>query len=103
MKDIHGKAKRGIKMLMGRQVLLQALGMCSGVILARKLSPEEFGLFAIATFLVQIFGLLGDFGLAGSFIQREVEPTDHERSVAFTLQQILTVVIVVLLWILAPW
>lgn len=103
MKEIHGKAKRGIKMLMGRQVLLQVAGLFTGIILARKLSPAEFGLFAIATFLVQLFAFFGDFGLAGSFIQRESEPTDYERSVAFTLQQILTVIIVILLWITAPW
>ncbi len=103
MNEIHGKAKRGIKMLMGRQVLLQVTGLFTGIILARKLSPAEFGLFAIATFLVQLFAFFGDFGLAGSFIQRESEPTDYERSIAFTLQQILTVIIVILLWITAPW
>jgi PST family polysaccharide transporter len=103
MKEIHGKAKRGIKLMMGRQLILQVVGLFTGIILARRLSPAEFGIFAIATFLVQLFAFMSDFGLAGSFIQRESEPTDRERSVAFTLQQVLTLVIVVLLWIAAPW
>ena len=103
MQDYHIRAKHGIKLLMGRQVCLQALTFGGGVILARVLGPAQFGLYAIATFLVSTFALLGDIGLAPSFIQRKEELTDRDLCVAFTLQQGLTTLIVSLLLLTAPW
>lgn len=103
MQDVHVRAKQGIKLLVGRQVLLQILTFGGGVILARVLDPAEFGLYAIATFLVGAFALFGDFGLAPSFIQRKEELTELDLRVGFTLQQILITVIVAVLFIAAPW
>lgn len=88
---------------MGRQVLLQILTFGGGIVLARVLSPAQFGLYAIATFLVGTFALFGDFGLAPSFIQRKEELTEKDLRVGFTLQQIITSVIVVALFAAAPW
>jgi O-antigen/teichoic acid export membrane protein len=103
MTDVHTRAKQGIKLLMGRQFILQILTFAGGVVLARVLGPAQFGLYAIASFLVAAFALFGDFGLAPSLIQRKEQLTDSDLSVAFTLQQILTTTIVVILLIFAPW
>lgn len=103
MSDIQARARQGIKLLIGRQVLLQSLMFGGGIVLARVLEPSEFGLYAITNFLVGFFLLLGDLGLAPSFIQRKNELTDQDLSVGFTLQQIVTTVAVVILWFLAPW
>lgn len=100
--DIHGRAKRGIKLLMGRQVFLQIFTFAGGIVLARVLDPAEFGLYAIATFMVGTLAMLGDFGLAPSFIQRRAELTELDLRVGFTLQQIITTVIVAALLISAP-
>ncbi len=74
-----------------------------GIVLARVLDPSEFGLYAITTFLLGLFSLFGDFGLAPSFIQRKEELTDRDLSVGFTLQQIATTIVVLALLLLAPW
>jgi len=103
MSSIHSQAKRGIKLLMGRQVVMQIMTAAGGIVLARLLTPAEFGLYAIASYMVSIFALLGDFGLAPSFIQRKAELTERDLQVGFTLQQILTSVIVVALFLAAPW
>lgn len=103
MTNIHSKAARGIKLLMGRQVLVQLLTFVGGIILARKLDPAQFGLYGIATFLVTVFALIGDFGLAPSFIQRKNEVTERDLQVGFTMQQSLIGMLVVLLYLLAPW
>ena len=87
---------------MGRQALLQIVTFGGGVVLARILTPAEFGLFAIATFLVGTFALLSDFGLAPSFIQRKEELTEIDLRVGFTLQQILTSLVVFVLFAAAP-
>ena len=99
---LHGRARRGIKMLMGRQIVLQAVTFGGGVVLARTLGPAQFGLYAMATYLVQIVAQFGDFGLAPSFIQRKRELSERDLQVGFTLQQAITTLIVLLLLLAAP-
>jgi O-antigen/teichoic acid export membrane protein len=101
--NIHAKARRGIKLLLVRQIFLQIFTFSGGVILARVLAPAQFGLFAIASFWVGILALVGDFGLAPSFIQRRSELTERDLQVGFTLQQIMTTVVVLVLLLGAPW
>ena len=101
--QLHQQAKRGIRLLLGRQVAVQGLTFAGGVILARALQPAQFGLYAIATFLVQILAQFGDFGLAPSLIQRKSELTERDLQVGFTLQQTLIAGVVLLLMFLAPW
>jgi PST family polysaccharide transporter len=101
-RDLNARAVRGIKMLMGRQVVLQVLTAAAGVALARLLTPADFGVFAIATFAVQLLALVGDCGLAPSLIQREKDLGDQDLRVAFTLQQAVTTAIVVVVLLGAP-
>ena len=101
--DIHKRAKKGIRALMIRQGVLQVLTFAGGVILARVLDPADFGLFGITTFLVGLLALFGDCGLAPSLIQRKKELTQRDLQVGFTLQQVLVTIVVIALWVLAPW
>ena len=102
MSDYHGRAKRAIGQLMGRQVVMQCITFAGGVVLARTLGPGPFGLYIISLFVVGLFALLGDFGLAPSFIQRKAELTAHDLQVGFTLQQILITAMVAALFAVAP-
>lgn len=100
--DVNKQAKKGIRVLLIRQGVLQVLTFAGGVVLARTLDPADFGLFGITTFLVGLLALFGDCGLAPSLIQREKELTDYDLQVGFTLQQVLVTVVVVVLWAVAP-
>lgn len=101
-REINGKAKRGIKMMMGRQAILQILTFGGGILLARLLTPATFGVYSIITFLVSISGMLGNFGLAPSLVQRRGEINERDLRVAFTMQQALITVIVAILMVAAP-
>ncbi len=101
--EFSSLAKRGIRLLLGRQVILQGLTFVGSIILARVLTPADFGLYAIATFLVGTISILGEFGLAASLIQRKAELRDLDLQVGFTLQQALTSAIVLVVFLLAPW
>lgn len=101
--EVHNRARRGIRLLMLRQVALQVLTMAGGVVLARTLTPAMFGLYAIANFMVTAFALFADFGLAPSLIQRKGEIGERDIQVAFLLQQVCTTSIVTALLIAAPW
>jgi O-antigen/teichoic acid export membrane protein len=100
--ELGSKVRKSILALQGRQVVLLALNLGVGIILARKLGPEVFGIYGIATFCLSIITMATDFGLAGSLVQRKETFGEHEISVAFTLQTGVSLLAASILWIGAP-
>ena len=76
----------------GRQVLLLA----SSVILARNISPSDFGLFALASLPIGIAAVLADFGIGSSLVRLDRVDEAHRRT-AFTLQLGLGLFLVILM------
>jgi O-antigen/teichoic acid export membrane protein len=99
----HHAARRGIKLLMLRQVGLQLFTFLGGVVIARTLGPGAYGLFGISSYLVNMLAQFADFGLAPSFIQRKAELTERDLRVGFTLQQILLSLVVIIIMAISPW
>ncbi|CAN0627999.1 Polysaccharide biosynthesis protein [Burkholderia multivorans] len=95
--EIHARAKSGIRTMISRQIFTQVFTFGAGVVLARHLVPADFGLFAIATFFVTTIAQFGSFGLGASLVQNRQEIVERDLSVAFTLQQIVIVSVVILL------
>jgi O-antigen/teichoic acid export membrane protein len=100
--DLGSRVRVGIRALLLREVVVHCLTFGGGIILARVLMPSDFGLFAIASFLVTLFSVMGDFGLAPSLIQRTNEITLQDLKVGFTIQQVLIIGIMAIIWIAAP-
>lgn len=77
-----------------RTVFVQIIGLVSVLLLSAFFSPEDFGIYG---FVIQIIGLLiffSDIGLAAALVQKKTEPNTTEYRVAFTLQWILSWLIV---------
>lgn len=66
-----GRAARGARVTLGGQAVKFALQLTSTVALARLLSPEDFGLFAMVLAVTGFAALLGDFGLSNAAVQAE--------------------------------
>lgn len=81
------RAARSVKQVVVRQVLILCVTFAGSVALARLLTATEFGLFAIATFFVEVCGLLATTALPGALIQRRGTLTEKDLQVAFMLQQ----------------
>jgi O-antigen/teichoic acid export membrane protein len=96
-------ARRGMRDMLVRQISATLVSFGGSVVLARVLSPSDFGTYAIATFIVNIFMVFGDLGLAASFIQSEKSPGNKSFRVSFTIQLALVTGVVLLTWVLAPW
>ncbi|MCL5074149.1 MAG: oligosaccharide flippase family protein [Chloroflexi bacterium] len=60
---IRRRASLGVGAFALREGLVRFLTLASGVILARLLGPETFGLYAIAWFVVHLFSHFSDAGL----------------------------------------
>lgn len=64
-------ARRGVAYTGAAQAVRLALGFASGILLARLLAPEDFGLVAMLSPAVAFVGLVQDLGLSQATIQRE--------------------------------
>ena len=100
--SIGHRAVRSAAALGVRQVLVQGLNVLTGIILARILSPSDFGLFAILTFVTTFLVAFGDVGLGASLIREVAEPLEADYRAVFTAQQLLVGVVVVAAWMGAP-
>jgi O-antigen/teichoic acid export membrane protein len=96
------KVLKGAVALVTRQFLVQGLMIAGGVLLARILSPTEFGLYAIITFVMNFLKAFSDAGLGASLIRHPTEPSIEEYRAVFTMQQIIVALIVLLFWMAAP-
>lgn len=80
--------------------VLLALG--SSMVLARLLTPEEFGIYSVTLALIGIAHVLRDFGIANYLIQARELGTEQLRS-AFGLALTLGLTLCGLLLLAAPW
>jgi len=100
--SIGVKALRGAAALGVRQVLVQGLNALTGIVLARLLSPSDFGLFGIITFVLTFLVAFGDVGLGASLIREPEEPSEEDYRAVFTAQQSLVALVVIVAWFVSP-
>src|SRR3954453_2243699 len=62
-------------------VATRALGLVTTLILARLLTPEDFGVFALATLVLVFTGVVSDAGLGAAVIVRPSPDSDTEGAV----------------------
>ena len=82
MVDLGRAAARGTAVTLGAQAGRFVLQIGSLVVLARLLSPEAFGLVAMATSVLGVAELIRDFGLSSAAIQAR-QLSDGERTNLF--------------------
>lgn len=73
-----------------------------GIVLARLLGPEPFGLVAIAWLILGLGNLVADFGLASALVQKETISSRDIRYV-FTLQMLVGIFMTAAIVLAAPW
>jgi O-antigen/teichoic acid export membrane protein len=101
--EIGSKTMRGASLMVLRTLVLYPVGFAGEVCLARLLAPQDFGVYAIASFVTVTLAGVMEVGLAASLIQRHDEPTDEEYQTLFSLQILGISVLVLLVFLTAPW
>lgn len=84
--DVRGRAARGAAVLGARGVLIYAVGIVANVVLARLLTPRDFGIFAIGLVIVVAGTFLADGGFGAALIKRAEPPTRAELEAVAALQ-----------------
>lgn len=102
MRDVHQRARIGIRTMIGRQGVLQLLAIAGGIVVARILGPARLGVFGIALFPVGLAALVADLGTRTALIRRATPPTERELGTCLALQQSLATVLVLVLVLAAP-
>lgn len=95
------RALRGALALLGRSLFVRLVAILGGVLLARVLSPREFGLYAVVAFIVAFLTNFSDVGLGAALIQQPAVPSRRELETTFTLQLLLVTCLVVVGFLLA--
>jgi PST family polysaccharide transporter len=82
--DIPSRIKIGAAWLAASRVIVNALGFVSTFVLARLLTPDDFGLVAIAATIFALVTAVTELSLSTALVQHH-DPTDDYFHSAFTL------------------
>lgn len=91
MSSIKSEIAKGSAWMIGLKWFIKAIGIISTLILARLLSPEDFGIVATAMIFVALLNYLGEFGLDSALIHN----SERSRSIyssAWTVNLVMGVV-----------
>lgn len=94
--------RRSISINFVAMYLEHGLALLSGMVLARWLTPEDFGIYSIAASVVVLGYLFRNFGV-GQFIVQTKEVTDDLLRAAFSVTLTVSWGIGLLLIVAAPW
>jgi len=100
--DLVSVAARSFKWSILYNVAPRLITPFSTMILAALLTPADFGLVAISTFVIALATILSEFGMGRAVIQRQAD-IDEFASVGMWLNLLLSLGIYIILWIAAPW
>ena len=101
--SLKRQAVSGIVLLGLRKVALRLITLIGGVLLARMLAPEDFGVYAIVSFIVSFLTTFSGVGFGASLIQKKETPTESDLRTIFTLQQAIVFLLVLGVLIAAPY
>jgi O-antigen/teichoic acid export membrane protein len=103
VRDVGSKTIQGASLMVLRTLVLYPIGFIGEVSLARLLTPRDFGVYAIASFITVTFASVMEVGLAAALIQRQTEASHEEYQTLFSLQILGISILVLLVFWLAPW
>jgi PST family polysaccharide transporter len=95
------QVREGVAWITGARACAQIVEFTIGVVLARILAPEDFGLLEMISVLTGFLALFGELGFGAALIQRE-HVTEEHVSTVFWLNVITGAFLAALLLVTAP-
>ncbi len=94
---------KGFGTLIMREFFLKLFSFAGQIFLARLLVPSDFGTYVMIVFIINVVALFSDVGLSLAIIQRDKNPGKTELSSVFNLKILLAIVLMVIVWLSAPY
>lgn len=82
-------------------IVKRSIGIVSMLILARLLTPDDYGLVALSMLVIHFFDLFSQFGV-NQYVLSRVSLKDDELQTAWTLRLFVRLGLAVCVWFLAP-
>ena len=89
--EVQHRAARGALTVMVRGLLVRGIGLAGNIVIARILTPRDFGLVAIGNSIMVIGSFISSGGLSATLINRPGEITRAELRVMMGFQMFITV------------
>ena len=99
---IKSKVVKGVVVLTGRTFILQAIALISTFLLTVFLNPGQYGTFFLVSAIINFFVYFSDIGLAAALIQKKERLTEEELKTTFTVQQILVISLILIIFAITP-
>ena len=99
---VKKRAVRGVAALTGRHFILYGVSFLAQGLLGAFLNPEEWGVFALVSAVVNFLVYFSDVGLAASLIQKREKVTEEDLKTTFTVQQFLVITLLAILFLTSP-
>lgn len=103
LESIKKRAVKGVVVLTGRTFLLQVLSFGAWFLLSIFLDEAQIGVFFIVSAVVNFLRYFSDVGLAAALIQKKEKVTDIDLKTTFTIQQVLVITLILILYLVSPY
>lgn len=101
MSDLKWQALKSLKWSFLGEIATRAIQPIPVLILARLLSPEDFGLVGVAMTLIGLSQIFQDFGLGKAIIQRETD-IEETSNIVFWSNLLLGALVSLVIILIAP-
>ncbi|KKT30718.1 MAG: Polysaccharide biosynthesis protein [Candidatus Collierbacteria bacterium GW2011_GWC2_44_18] len=102
VQEVKRRSVSGVMALISRTFIIQIISFVATLALTIFLDPNTYGVFYLVSSVVNFLAYFSDVGLAAALIQKKEGITKEDLSTTFTVQQILVISLLVILFILSP-
>lgn len=95
---VKERSVKGVVALTGRYFVLYAITIVSQGILGALLTTSQFGVFGVVSAIINFLVYFSDIGLAAALIQKKEKIEESDLKTTFTIQQILVLVLLTLVF-----
>ncbi|MBI3954605.1 oligosaccharide flippase family protein [Candidatus Collierbacteria bacterium] len=102
LSQVKHRSALGILALTSRTFLIQLISLAATFILTVYLDPAVYGVFFLVSSVVNFLAYFSDIGLAAALIQKRGALTREDLVTTFTIQQLLVLTLLLILFLLSP-
>lgn len=102
VQEVKRRSVSGVLALISRTFIIQIISFVATLALTIFLDPNTYGIFYLVSSVVNFLAYFSDIGLAAALIQKKEGITKEDLATTFTVQQILVISLLVILFIVSP-
>lgn len=101
--EVKKRSVSGVLALISRTFIIQIISFIATLLLTYYLDPAIYGIFYLVSSVVNFLAYFSDVGLAAALIQKKEDIDDEDLATTFTVQQILILILLAILFFVTPY